>query len=652
MTGEILPACDLCYSRKVKCDRQERCSNCADSGVECRRLRPHRPAKPKSLSGVSALEERILNLEKVASSSHRASMSPLSHIHEAEDESHVKRRKLEHNSPHSSTPHGNNESIGGPDDSTHHAKKAKAIIQNELDGSENISRERWITLRSALSVVDRMTKGDINAESEKDLPPEVTSQDPEIVVPNAPPTELLYMLLREPTVTEVPGNRLIWPDHISEQTLEKMTVYLLENETRGQVFHQYCHLANSRKLYEAAAIHSLKQLDILAMPSLALIQALLSAGLLMQSLGRANHSWVLTSYAARLIVSLNYHDISDPSNGEEEVKSSLYWCYYVDRTLSALLIRPPSLPNLQVSPTDLVRMDTSVPYTPLIRIIIDLSQIQDQLLDISLHGKHRSSSQVLAHCQGLQERMCIIHNNLQAGRDSIPELILSDWKSVDFCYYAILVEILRTRLRYAPSPLTHRECLSYARCSLKALQYLQEHVVNELDFAPYPFFLTWTMFMYPLSPFFVLICNIIGTLDKDDYHLICSITQGLAQFTESPYVTKMLNLLASLQQLCEPLFQTVDSQDAPPPRGRRWYPLATATSEPETTVPGHSATAYGTENMSVSSSAAVGAPTELWMQEQYPAEVTPSTEGMMWQLFNSQLSLGLFEPDHLSFGTG
>ena len=74
---------------------------------------------------------------------------------------------------------------------------------------------------------------------------------------------------------------------------------------------------------------------------------------------------------------------------------------------------------------------------------------------------------------------------------------MSDWVSVDFCYYAILVEILRTRLRYAPSPLTHRECLSYARCSLKAFQYLQEHVVNELDFAPYPFFLTWFAFPPP-----------------------------------------------------------------------------------------------------------------------------------------------------------
>lgn len=159
--------------------------------------------------------------------------------------------------------------------------------------------------------------------------------------------------------------------------------------------------------------------------------------------------------------------------------------------------------------------------------------------------------------------------------------------------------------------------------------------------------------MYPLTPFFVLVCNIIGTLDKDDYHLIRTITQGLAQFTESPYVAKMLSLLTSLQQLCEPLFQTVENRDPPPPQGRRWFPSARATSEPETTaVPAQSASAYGNENLSVSSAAVEQPPAELWMQEQYPAEVTPSTEGMMWQLFNSQLSLGLFEPDYLSFGTG
>lgn len=140
----------------------------------------------------------------------------------------------------------------------------------------------------------------------------------------------------------------------------------------------------------------------------------------MLSLGRANHAWVLASYASRLIVSLNYHEISDPSQEDEEVKSVLYWCYYVDRTLSALLIRPPSLPSLQVSPTDLVRADTSVPYTPLVRVILDLAQIQDQLLDISLNGKHRSAGQVLAHCQGLQERMCIIYTNLQAVSDALP----------------------------------------------------------------------------------------------------------------------------------------------------------------------------------------------------------------------------------------
>lgn len=49
----------------------------------------------------------------------------------------------------------------------------------------------------------------------------------------------------------------------------------------------------------------------------------------MQYLGNMSQAWVLNSYAARLIVALNYHDVQprncDPDL-EEEINSSVYWC--------------------------------------------------------------------------------------------------------------------------------------------------------------------------------------------------------------------------------------------------------------------------------------------------------------------------------------
>ncbi|THC94216.1 hypothetical protein EYZ11_006315 [Aspergillus tanneri] len=164
------------------------------------------------------------------------------------------------------------------------------------------------------------------------------------------------------------------------------------------------HLWRSMMTYQAGAIAALRQLDILSTPSLSLVQSLISAAILMQYLGKMNQAWVLNSYAARLVVSLNYYDIISTRQVDEEICSAFIWCYFLDKTLSALLIRPPSLPKTQIAPTDLLRKDTALVYSPLIRILLDLSTVQGELLDISL-GKHEGSHQVLATCQALQDRM-------------------------------------------------------------------------------------------------------------------------------------------------------------------------------------------------------------------------------------------------------
>lgn len=136
----------------------------------------------------------------------------------------------------------------------------------------------------------------------------------------------------------------------------------------------------------------------------------------MQHLGRLNQCWVLTSYAARQIVSLNYHMISRvPANSdlEQDVYSVVYWCYYLDRTLSSLLGRPTSLPNLDVSPTDLIVLEPSSPYDTLLRVILDLAQVQGSIPSC---GKIVSNSRTLEMCQLLESRMQSILPRLQSVR--------------------------------------------------------------------------------------------------------------------------------------------------------------------------------------------------------------------------------------------
>jgi hypothetical protein len=135
---------------------------------------------------------------------------------------------------------------------------------------------------------------------------------------------------------------------------------------------------------------------------------------LMQYLGNMSQSWILNSYAARLIVALDYHASENPlgnSDLDEEIRSAVYWCFYLDRTLSSLLYRPLSLPELRISPTSLINHDQSLPHIPLIRILLDLAQIQGELLGC---GKTGDTRQIIANHSRLQDRMEVIHSQLEA----------------------------------------------------------------------------------------------------------------------------------------------------------------------------------------------------------------------------------------------
>ncbi|THC94209.1 hypothetical protein EYZ11_006308 [Aspergillus tanneri] len=116
--------------------------------------------------------------------------------HQADGDTSAKKRKIDHATSLESTPCSGAESITGPEDSIHHARNAKSIIQNLLSGSENIGRERQTILRTAMSHVDKMAKG-VDSDLDKDLPSQTTGiDDLEIAPPDAPPPELLYMLLQ------------------------------------------------------------------------------------------------------------------------------------------------------------------------------------------------------------------------------------------------------------------------------------------------------------------------------------------------------------------------------------------------------------------------------------------------------------------------
>ncbi|KAJ5901520.1 transcriptional regulator family: Fungal Specific TF [Penicillium taxi] len=662
--------------RAVRCDRQSVCANCIDSGQECLRLRPDRPLRRKAPSAISTLGERILKLESAFSQPNGGEESIPSNTTNQGDYGRPSKRKrfdqLSETRDSSKSPHGNRGTIT-PDDSTHHAEHAKFIIQSELYQNDNINHERQVILKAALEFMNSMTQDKTSGD---DFPPLNAPCDghdgrggidgtPESISPSP---ELIYMLLEEQTFAAENSQSIIWPSHISKNTFKKMALVLLDGEAKGQLFYQYCicvyqraigymyqmprvhtepriekHFFKSKKLYEARSLHALANLNFLNNPSLPLVQSLISAALLMQCLGNTSQAWVFTSYAARLIIALKYHEFRDtaaPLIIDEDIRSCLFWCYCLDRSLSSVLRRPLSLPDLPVSPAKLIGAETPLPYAPLIRMIINMAEVQGSLLSCKDAGDTR---QIISSHTFLQDRMFEIYSESQSSRAAASEFLDTDWIAIDFCYHSILVDILRSRLRYAFSPLTHRECVAYARKSLKSLNSLQKFYFKGVGMPgftdPFPSFLTWTVLYYPLSPFFVLFCNIIGELELEDYNLIQEVTQSLSHFSASPYIAKLLKLLDSLLGFCIPLIQAkerLDQQNKAAPT----YPSMN-----------------GQDNWSGINDGLVSAENSymdpvvdlnLQQMQSLSDENYPMTDGLMQNLFNSQLSLEWLESDLFS----
>ena len=141
------------------------------------------------------------------------------------------------------------------------------------------------------------------------------------------------------------------------------------------------------------------------------------------------------------------------------------------------------------------------------------------------------------------------------------------------------------------------------------------------------------MLSYPLCPFFVVFCNVVGTSSVRDFQLLQAVTDGISTLiTENKYVNRLHRLCATLLGLCKPLVPAIGGDEhLQTPLAGLAVPLATM---PPTMTFGP-ATPFGDfpdagvdDNM---------------------AELIPSSwnDDMMWQLFQSQPSLDWFNADIL-----
>jgi hypothetical protein len=134
------------------------------------------------------------------------------------------------------------------------------------------------------------------------------------------------------------------------------------------------------------------------------------------------------------------------------------------------------------------------------------------------------------------------------------------------------------------------------------------------------------MLSYPLCPFFVVFCNVVGTSNPTDFQLLQDVTDGISTLvSENKFVNRLHRLCTTLLGLCKPLVQT----PIPPAHAYTAGTVTRVSEYPTIAIDSNS------EHMNVSGA---NGDVEGFMASSW-------NDDMMWQLFQSQPSLDWFSAE-------
>lgn len=151
-----------------------------------------------------------------------------------------------------------------------------------------------------------------------------------------------------------------------------------------------------------------------------------------------------------------------------------------------------------------------------------------------------------------------------------------------------------------------------------------------------------TMLLFPLSPFFVLFCNVVATSDQRDFEMIKNITDDLRQFTKAnASIAKLYGLFSKFLDLCAPLVKPnhgmLESMSVFPVDGK----IPRVNSYPD--VYGCTGDQVAQAIPSPMTSRAASGMGQGQAGE--PQSVEGWDDSLMWELFDNQPSLGWAESE-------
>ncbi|KAF5854941.1 hypothetical protein ETB97_010555 [Aspergillus alliaceus] len=313
------------------------------------------------------------------------------------------------------------------------------------------------------------------------------------------------------------------------------------------------------------------QLSIEFLYTMMNVQTLLSGAVLLQYSGNGIQCWPLVAHASIICKALGWQHSNnftfDPLNeAESEVLAAVYQCYVLDKAFSMNLCRPVCLPGLEflssLSPSNFV----PEPFSPVVEGILRHAQVQEalvQYLQPSSTSCIRQVSAVEPLVQDLKQvKAKYDQSQLQAEKNNNHDL-RRHFLALDFVHFSLSTVIYRYLACTSKNNLAREKCLAHAREALWTIKRLREHLQSleqGLDFCQ--IFITWSMLMFPLTPFFVVFCNIITTSYHQDFHLLQSIVDLLGELSDvNPSMSQLHKLCSTFVGFCTTLFATGPDAD-------------------------------------------------------------------------------------------
>ncbi|KAJ5372921.1 hypothetical protein N7517_004927 [Penicillium concentricum] len=528
--------CDLCHSRKVRCDRRDPCGNCQDAGISCNR---RRAVKRKCLS------TRPRAYSRSPSHSSRRRVMPDHHVDEGNSDEILPILR--------SNPARNFPDLGGVKTGVIYdpVYDAQMTIQHQLCHLPGLTLDRRSVLETALSVIR------ILSDNSRSLVQDSVNDRQEEISSRSLSVEFLTWMLKDIRTDRFGVFVVDYFRHISIPSLKKMGLSLLRGNisTRESIIYTVCVNAVAYKFittvvnleqdtdlalelrknateYRAAAQAALKQIPLLIPPSLALLQAIICGIFLHQGSGDVDLSGDLTKAACNTCIDLDIQTKVLCGSASEEELFCFLWCYTLDRNHAFKSRTSRCLLDVQLPATFNDLYPNYPPMAEHFSVYLDLARVQDTVVSYLPDSSLTHNNSSLLYSTG--EYMLLQMQYIEQRMTHMASLSF-EWKGLDaqtemsalkFAYQSVMTGILYL-LQSDPGQIT-RSTESYLQSARRELSALVS-MCHSAEKQTAVNFLNWTILLYPATAYLVLFCNVVATSDIGDFNLMKAIADCLAQ---------------------------------------------------------------------------------------------------------------------------